>query len=459
MAPITQEMLKHGGVRVRNEVFTVHLDKEHESYMGPYGSDDWNDYKERIFDGNEDAQIEALKDAFLTLINPIVSASSTKYSLFTMEHGGKGQEWHLHGYAEYSAQESSIRWTHGKHKIEGVFSLGARDYKAGSLGTLIAYMKKGQMAHEDWAVSKTEHPDYGKGLIVLHESGAQNVQGKSKDLTVAVNMLKEGANLKDIAELVPETAIRHWNGLEKMAYTLDKPRDEERALKVVWHFGPSGVGKTYTARRYARAESISLGQHGDFWFRTSFSGAWFQDYRGQKVVVLDEIRSSDWRLSQMLQLFQEYGASVPVKGSSVQFKPDVIHVTTFCHPDFFFENLAKKENGGVEQLERRITQVLYHKRNSQYKKGDDRSTMGIVLDITEYPWRSIDKNNYAPDSLESKDFDKDLNELFFQNNDKINYRGTAFGETSAQFDDGFDTTPAEFAGVYSKSQGKKRARD
>jgi len=73
-------------------------------------------------------------------------------------------------------------------------------------------------------------------------------------------------------------------------------------MQVFYFWGPSGVGKTTTAKDMAERRGWS-------YCISSSSNDPLQDYKGQDVLILDDFRPSDWNFSDFLKLTDNHTSS------------------------------------------------------------------------------------------------------------------------------------------------------
>lgn len=122
--------------------------------------------------------------------------------------------------------------------------------------------------------------------------------------------------------------------------------------KVFWLHGPTGVGKTRYAIDYCLKNQL------DYWI-SSDNLKWFDGYTGQKVAIIDDIRTNTCEFNFLLRLLDRYKLSVPIKGGFTWWVPEVIFVTCPVPPrELFINHETGKEWDHVNQLERRITATV-----------------------------------------------------------------------------------------------------
>lgn len=113
--------------------------------------------------------------------------------------------------------------------------------------------------------------------------------------------------------------------------------------RVVWLYGPSGVGKTRAA--------FESDPHA--WLSNE-TLQWFDGYEGQETVILDELRPDSCRFAWLLRLLDGYPIRVPVKGGFVHWNPNKIYITSCFSPEQCFE----ESDEALGQLTRRITRIV-----------------------------------------------------------------------------------------------------
>lgn len=162
---------------------------------------------------------------------------------------------------------------------------------------------------------------------------------------------------KNLLELVEEGSISIYQvpTLNKALKILLHERMEQKTKekpKVHWFYGRTGSGKTFTA--YQDATQL----YGRSVWISGLSGRWFEGYTGQRGAILDDIRSATWPFVELLRILDRYKVTVEVKGSSVNWTPEEIWITTSHDPRHTYCNFGTGEPfEDIEQLERRIDEL------------------------------------------------------------------------------------------------------
>jgi hypothetical protein len=179
------------------------------------------------------------------------------------------------------------------------------------------------------------------------EEGQPSQQGKRTDLGNAVDLLKEGG-LKAVALEHPETFVKFSRGFQALENQLTSFRSVDEPPKVFWITGETGCGKTRQVVRLEGSDPDSV------WFSND-ELKWFDGYRGQRVVCLDDFRGNQCKFAFLLRLLDRYPLRVPIKGDFVPWKPEKVYITSTLAPHECYPNLKGRD--GIKQLLRRITYV------------------------------------------------------------------------------------------------------
>lgn len=178
----------------------------------------------------------------------------------------------------------------------------------------------------------------------FEEFGTCPRSGSTSGYDELLTKLREefSGNVTDFLLAQPEVTARHFRWLDRVGPFLAKPRSTK--TKVLWFYGRSGTGKSYTARQLFPDAYFKCMEE-DFW----------EGYHGQSCVVLEDLRPSHIPFTTLLRLFDSAPLQVKVKGSSAQFVSTTIVVTTPLLPNQLFHQTATLED--IFQLERRIDEL------------------------------------------------------------------------------------------------------
>lgn len=173
-------------------------------------------------------------------------------------------------------------------------------------------------------------------------------QGHRTDLEeIALSLISGESSLNEIMEHSPSTYCQYRNGLKDLSALGTKnkiKRDGEIEPHVIVISGPTGKGKTHMAKHTYGGEFMIKGKNLDWW----------QDYDGEKKVIIDEY-SNNVSCDEFLNLTGKryFPLRLNVKGSHTYAQWTTLIITT---------NLRK------EQLHRN---ALEEHRNAMFRRIDE----------------------------------------------------------------------------------------
>ncbi|MEJ7485361.1 hypothetical protein WL639_11890, partial [Staphylococcus hominis] len=110
-------------------------------------------------------------------------------------------------------------------------------------------------------------------------------------------------------------------------------------VSTIWiHSEYSGIGKTMLAHK--KAEEF-IGDDKMSIYQSSANNDLFQDYKGQEVVIIDDLRPEDIALTDLLRLMDpNYTGSAKSRYNNKRITADLIIITTMLSPIKFFTRLV-----------------------------------------------------------------------------------------------------------------------
>lgn len=189
---------------------------------------------------------------------------------------------------------------------------------------------KGSIADNEGYCSKEEtRVDGPKTFGVRPDEG----QGARNDLVSFLTpILKEGKRPVEIVDNEESAAVyvKYHRGLEKLAYELDKPK-YRMDIKVVVLYGTPGSGKTWAAMHPEGHDSV---------YKKPIGNQWFDGYKGQKRLVLDEYNGYlTW--SMLLQVTDVYPLQVDVKTTFTAAHWTEVYITTNKWPRYWYKDVPE----------------------------------------------------------------------------------------------------------------------
>lgn len=253
----------------------------------------------------------------------LVSLPHFQYTVFQLEAGDENETWHYQGYLEFS--KNIRRNAINRH-------LGIPMHLEKRRGTQ-AEARDYAMKDETRITGPFEYGEY-----------QQSNQGRRNDLKKLRDDVLSGKPLKDI---VPKCDnLQQLRFVQSLTAYSVVSHDYE-AVEVHWYHGPTGTGKTRTAKTKCPPR--------DTW-NSNRKGEWFDGYTGQKYVIIDELRAKNWPYDLMLQLLGGYEVRLPVKGGFTIWKAKVVYITCPFDPENAYAGQLEY-HGSIDQLKRRITEV------------------------------------------------------------------------------------------------------
>ena len=166
----------------------------------------------------------------------------------------------------------------------------------------------------------------------------QEEQGSRNDLKYMYTLIKDGLSDAEILNLIPETAIKHIDKINKIrhAYLIDKFKGQRRMdLKVHYITGKTGMGKTRDILDEYGDENV---------YRVTDYHHPFDSYQCEPVICFDEYRSS-LKLSDTLNYLDIYPVTLPAR-----YSPKVAcYTTVFVVSNWTFEMQYAELQKDMEQ--------------------------------------------------------------------------------------------------------------
>lgn len=159
------------------------------------------------------------------------------------------------------------------------------------------------------AEANTEYCKKGGEIVI--EDGEMPMQGKRSDLVSAMADIKQGVNMKEIADKYPAQYCRYYKGFEKYQEMNAKVRNFMPKIIYIW--GKSGTGKTeWALENYPDAGWVK--------YRNGF----FNSKISRDVVVFDEFDKWNICPSEVLTLLDKSPYDANIKGGEINFTAHTI---------------------------------------------------------------------------------------------------------------------------------------
>lgn len=229
---------------------------------------------------------------------------TVKYACYQVEKAPDTGKLHVQGYLELkeSWRYSRIKELFGRKDIHLEARRGSRDEARD-------YCRK----EESRVDGPWEFGDFGKK------------QGTRSDLLSVKAAIDKGAKEIEVYEQFFASSARHHKFFAKYI-SLKAPKRTVKP-KAVLFLGPPGGGKT----------SWIQSQEKDCYWHSAAMGTWFDEYRGETVVVFDDTYGTI-PFNMYLGLIDSKPFPVQVKGASMQFMPEKVYVVANRLPETWYKN-------------------------------------------------------------------------------------------------------------------------
>ena len=229
---------------------------------------------------------------------------------------------------------------------------------------------------ENYINKKGSFEEKGETIVCIKYHGdIQGSQGKRSDLDEIEQLIKDGYTPDEICK----KGIRYLSKEKLIRNAFYKKRLSEtpilREVKVCYHYGTSGTGKsyfyTYLCDIYGESEVFFAGQ---------YDNGWLDEYNGQKVLFMDEFRGQI-RFATLLSITQGYRQYYHARNHNILGLWTEVHITSVLPPELLYQkSIGDDKHDVIDQFLRRLSGIYYHWK--------DRKT-------GEYRFKYIPKENYS----------------------------------------------------------------
>lgn len=160
--------------------------------------------------------------------------------------------------------------------------------------------------------------------------GERPAQGRRTDLLEIKNKIKNGVSMQDIADDYFTQWVVYRRSFQAYKKLMHKS-GLRLELEVFLLIGAAGVGKTrFVYETWANDE-------GGLWIAHDPDLKWFDGYRGEQTVLIDDFRGgADFAF--LLRLLDVYPLQVPVKGDFEPWRAERIILTSNTEPNEWYKH-------------------------------------------------------------------------------------------------------------------------
>jgi len=220
---------------------------------------------------------------------------------------------HWQGYAEFDV---AVSWS-SLHHLDGFSNPPAHfEARRGTQKQAIAYSNKQESRVEGpWTYGEPKH------------------QGQQTAIVAAVDFIREGASLRQLADQHPAEMVRFAAGLTKVHHLLSKPRPNDFKTVCFVFYGAGGTGKSSFALHLAKY----LGPRVYRVPSAKGSGLYWDGYSQGDVVIIDEFKGNRMTPTEFNMLVDAGPHQVPIHGGTTEFNSSYIIITTNVNPRLWWD--------------------------------------------------------------------------------------------------------------------------
>lgn len=199
--------------------------------------------------------------------------------------------------------------TTGKTHIQGYIHL--------DLVEALSYMKRHYSNEAHWEICKgspkqniaycTKNESRINGPFTIGDESKISSQGQRNDLKAMVEAKIMGASNTDLVDQFGDKFCLHWKSIGQLAESIISEninQSECKKIKIIYMYGPSRSGKSYTSRKIFPGSYIK-----------NPDTIWWDNYNNEKSVIFDDLRSIDPKLiATWLRWLDNYYLQEQVKG-------------------------------------------------------------------------------------------------------------------------------------------------
>lgn len=302
------------------------------------------------------------KSFFLTLNNPaehgyshdnIIDIVHAKFKsvVYWCMCDEKGDCYHTHVYILLSKKK---RWS----SVQRAFNHGHIEEKTqGSPQECRAYIRKEGKKHQGKA--ETNFPD------TFYEEGSIPSFFLSNDRVDMLEQIQEMIDNGERPEQIFEKSLvfRQYESIIRKQFFAKRFSETPplREVKVIWHLGASGSGKSYSYVKLCEEHGASEVYYAsDF---TNSCSALLDGYSAEPYLFIDEVKTDSFKYGYLLQLLQGFRAPIHARYNNVYSLWTQVDITSIFTPSEIYDAMVDLGNRSVdskEQLLRRISCYVYH---------------------------------------------------------------------------------------------------
>jgi len=220
---------------------------------------------------------------------------------------------------------------------------------------------------EDYLYKRGKHNEKKHTVVVepIFQGQIVGNQGKRKDLVYIEELIEEGYTPNDIMDL--SIRYRTYETIIKKHYFRKRKKETPRIreVKVFWHVGNSGSGKSF-------CYNLLCEKYGDdkVYLLTDYDKGGFDEYCAESVLFMDEFKG-EMKYQMLLNYLDGYNIQIHCRYANAYALWNEVHITSIYPIEEIYNIMVPesfRDRDNIAQLMRRIDVVVYHyKEENEYK--------------------------------------------------------------------------------------------
>lgn len=216
---------------------------------------------------------------------------------------------------------------------------------------------------EDYIHKRGAWEEKGEKIVHIFALGEiQGAQGRRNELAEIDDLLAQGKTPSEIFDECGLYSMRYEKIIKSAFYRLKcKEVGRVRDVQINWHLGDSGTGKSHSFAIDTRSDDEIYFISGP---QLQTTGA-FDDYYGQKVLFIDELKPGHITFGKMLVLLDKYRTPLSCRYCDGYQLWEEVNITSVYTPQELYKKMFdgsaddEKKTDMIEQLNR-INTIIYH---------------------------------------------------------------------------------------------------
>lgn len=187
-------------------------------------------------------------------------------------------------------------------------------------------------------------------------------QGSRNDLSQIEDLIMQGMTPSQIMD--SNFSFRKYEKMIKDAFYSKRAKETPpfRDVKVIWHVGEAGSGKSYNYVKLCNDPAVGEDK---IYLLTDYDSGGFDNYCAEPILFMDEFKGQ-LRFQLLLNYLDGYKIQVHARYGNVRALWNEVHITSVYPPEEVYKNMVDSSLRGLDsiaQLFRRIDTIVYHYRD------------------------------------------------------------------------------------------------